>query len=287
MKQERKPRWKMTDAEKSRAWKAKDNSPIQFYKGRAAMRTETKLIFLVALIAAFALGLVTASYLQPSSIPNVILRQLPAAEKFESSINIVAARAQGEVGVVSQATAEIIEGKGRVLFSLNPFVEPDTQQSAETAVAVAQQFTGKSLADRDVIYGIENIDAQLVGGPSAGAALTVVTIAALEGKKVKEDVAITGTIQPDGSIGQIGGVIEKASACAETGLRLFLVPKGQMNLTYYEQQVQEEKRGFVTIQRIRYIPKTLNLSDYAKEQGWTLEVKEVSNIQEAVNLLIE
>ncbi len=282
----KKPRWKMTDAEKSRAWKAKDNSPIQFYSGRAAIGTETKLIFLVALLAAFALGLVTASYLQPSSIPNVILRQLPAAEKFESSINIVAARAQGEVGVVSQATAEIIEGKGRVLFSLNPFVEPDTQQSAETAASVAQQFTGKSLADRDVIYSIENIEAKLVGGPSAGAALTVATIAALEGKKVREDATITGTIMADGSIGQIGGVIEKAAASAETGLRLFLVPKGQSTLTYYEQQVQEEKRGFVTIRRVRYIPKTLNLNDYAKEQGWQLEVKEAGSIQEAVNLLI-
>ena len=274
MKPERKPRW------------ASDSDSVSFCKGGAGMPIETKLFILVALIAAFALGLVTASYLQPSSIPSVILKQLPAAEKFESSINIVAARAQGEVGVVSQATVEVIEGKGRVLFSLNPFVEPDTQQSAETAAAVAENLTGKSLADRDVIYGIENIDAQLVGGPSAGAALTVATIAALEGKQVREDAAITGTIQADGSIGQIGGVLEKAAACAENSLSLFLVPKGQLNLTYYEQQVQEEKRGFVTIQRIRYIPKTLNLGDYAQEQGWSLEVREVSNIQEAVNLLI-
>ncbi|MDP2974455.1 MAG: S16 family serine protease [Candidatus Diapherotrites archaeon] len=274
MKKEKKPRW------------ISDSSPSSFNTGGAGMPIETKLFIVIALIATFALGLVTASYLQPSSIPSVILRQLPLAEKFESSINIVAARAQGEVGVVSQATAEIIEGKGRVLFSLNPFVEPDTQQSAETAAAVAENFTGKSLADRDVIYGIENIDAQLVGGPSAGAALAVATIAALEGKKVREDAAITGTIQADGSIGQIGGVIEKAAASAETGLKLFIVPKGQIELTYYEQLVQEEKRGFVTIRRVRYIPKTLNLNDYAQEQGWNLEVKEVSNIQEAVNLLI-
>ncbi len=249
------------------------------------MRAEKTLLVLAALLAAYALGLVTASYFEQPGGAQVILRQLPA-EKLEASIDIVAVKQQGEAGVVSRAVAEIAQGKGRVLFSLNPFVEPDTQQSAETAAAVAQQFTGKSLADRDVIYSIENTEAQLVGGPSAGAALTVATIAALEGKELRADAAITGTILPDGTIGTIGGVIEKAAACADANKTLFLVPKGQSVLTYYEQQVQEEKRGFLTIQRVTYIPKKLDLNDYAAEQGWQLQVLEVSNIEEAAGYLL-
>jgi len=251
------------------------------------MRPEKILLIFAALLASYGLGLVTASYLEQPLQPSVILRQLPTAEKYEASVDIVAVRQTGQIGVVSKAVAEIVEGKGRVLFSLNPFVEPDTQQSAETAASVAQNFTGKSLADRDVIYSIEEIEAKLVGGPSAGAALTLATIAAIEEKQVKEEVAITGTILPDGSIGQIGGLVEKAGAVAEQGKTLFLVPEGQGTLNYYERVVEEEKRGFFTIQRVKYVPKKIDLNEFAEEQGWNLEIMEVSNISQATAIMLE
>jgi len=253
------------------------------------MKAEKILLLAAALLSAYALGLATAQQFGPPAggIATVILKQLPAAEKFEASIDIVAVKQQGEAGVLSTANVEVVSGKGRVLFSLNPFTEPDTQQSAETAAAVAQQYTGKSLADRDVIYTIENSDVQLVGGPSAGAALAVATIAALEGKAVRPDTVMTGTINADGTIGQIGGVLEKAAACADANKSLFLVPAGQSTVTYYTQQVTEQRRGFITIQRVRYVPAAINLNDYSKEQGWNLEIKEVSNIQEAAALMLE
>ena len=56
------------------------------------------------------------------------------------------------------------------------------------------------------------IDTQLVGGPSAGLAFTLAIIddltpGALTGGK---RVAVTGTIAPDGSVGAVGGVEQKA-----------------------------------------------------------------------------
>jgi uncharacterized protein len=114
----------------------------------------------------------------------------------------------------------------------------------------------------------------------------IATIAAIQEKKIKKGVAITGTIQPNGSIGAVGGIIEKAAAFAENGGKLLLVPRGQGTLTYYEQQVKEERRGPFIFKRINYIPKTINLNDYTKEQ-WGMETKEVSNIKEAVELMIE
>ena len=64
-------------------------------------------------------------------------------------------------------------------------------------------------------------------GPSAGAALTIATIAALKHDSIRSDVVITGTINADGTIGQIGGVLEKAQAAKDIGAKLFLVPVGQ------------------------------------------------------------
>jgi PDZ domain-containing protein len=40
-------------------------------------------------------------------------------------------------------------------------------------------------------------------------------------------VAVTGTIQLDGSVGPIGGLRQKASAVDQAGIDLFLVPAAQ------------------------------------------------------------
>jgi len=242
--------------------------------------------FNVAILVIICLGIgffVGVQFAQPA--PSQSLQKL-SEETLSASANIVAVTQDGN-GIVSQAKVELVQGSGRILLSVNPFIEPDTQDSATTAALVAQKFTGKSLADRDFILSIQNSGASLVGGPSAGAAFTLATIAAIEKKQVRPDAAITGTINPDGSIGQIGGVIEKATAAAEKGLLLFVVPKGQKTVTYYEQQQQESRRGNFTITRTFYVPKQVDLQDYLNQQGYSIQVSEVSSISEAAQLMIQ
>jgi uncharacterized protein len=243
-------------------------------------------VLFVLLVATFSLGFFSADYFNaaPKQSGAVILPLAPQ-KILSASIDIVAVNSQDNTGIVNTATVEIQPGQGRVLFSLNPFVEPDTQQSAETAKAVAEAFTQTSLKNSDVIYSIEAGNARLVGGPSAGAAITAATIAAIEGKTIKSNVEITGTINTDGSIGQIGGIIEKLGACAENGKTLFLVPKGQSTISYYEPKITRQERGNFIIERTTYVTKTLNLNDYAKQQGWNIEIKEVANIEEAMQYL--
>jgi uncharacterized protein len=223
----------------------------------------------------------------------VFLAPQNAAEKpslqrggFSSEINIVAVSGGGEKGVTSKARAEIIDGQGRVLFNLNPFVEPDTQFSVETAVKVAENYTGFSLSNKDVIFEIKESPARLVGGPSDGAELAIVTTAAIKGKRVRGDAAITGTINANGTIGQVSGIIEKAAAASENGLKLFVIPKGQTRLVYYERQDMEERMGPFVIIRTNFVPRELDLREFA-EKELKIEIKEAANIQEAAELLIE
>ncbi|MFH1544472.1 MAG: S16 family serine protease [archaeon] len=244
------------------------------------------LFILIYVIGLFS-GMLLLQFI-PGQETNIY--ELLPEKRLTAEVNIVAVKQQGETGVMSKGVVEIIandSGKTRILFNANPFVEPDTQQSIEVASKIAEAFTKKSLEGRDVIYSIEGTDAKLIGGPSAGAALAAATIAAIEGKKVREDVAITGTIEVDGRIGPIGGVIEKTAAAAENGLKEFIVPLGQSKVTYYEQQVKEEKRGFITIRRVQYVPKILDLNDYARDQNWNIEIKEVRDIGELVEAVIE
>jgi len=85
----------------------------------------------------------------------------------------------------------------------------DTQYSIRTAKYVAEDIANINASDIDLIYSIET-NASVIEGQSAGAALTIATIAILENKTLKSDVIITGTINPDGSIGSVGAILAKA-----------------------------------------------------------------------------
>ncbi len=76
----------------------------------------------------------------------------------------------------------------------------------------------------DVTLNVENI-----GGPSAGLAFTLSVIDALtlEPLTGNLDVAATGTIHHDGTVGPIGGVPQKAHSTVRAGTDLFLVPASQ------------------------------------------------------------
>jgi len=75
----------------------------------------------------------------------------------------------------------------------------------------------------DVSIGID----PTIGGPSAGlmfslAIYDVLTPGSLTGG---QEIAGTGEIEPDGSVGPIGGIQQKIAASDRDGARLFLVPK--------------------------------------------------------------
>lgn len=74
-----------------------------------------------------------------------------------------------------------------------------------------------------------DIDTGSIGGPSAGLAFTLTLIDELTPGELTggDRVAVTGTIQLDGSVGAIGGLRQKASAVAQTGVSVFLVPASQ------------------------------------------------------------
>lgn len=65
-----------------------------------------------------------------------------------------------------------------------------------------------------------------IGGPSAGLALTLSLIDRLSPTSLThgKQIAVTGTIQPDGSVGPIGGIRQKVAAVAAAGVKYFLVP---------------------------------------------------------------
>jgi len=91
-------------------------------------------------------------------------------------------------------------------------------------------LTTKAL-EFDIPYEIE-LQSEQIGGPSAGLAFTLALIDVLtEGELTGgETVATTGTIELDGSVGEVGGVPQKTLAVRESGATLFIVPSGELEL---------------------------------------------------------
>ena len=69
-----------------------------------------------------------------------------------------------------------------------------------------------------------------IGGPSAGLAMTLALIDHLSATKItgRAHVAVTGTIDQWGNVGEVGGVAEKTAAAMAAGATDFIVPASQV-----------------------------------------------------------
>ena len=181
-------------------------------------------------------------------------------------------------GVVTLLRVEARSGSGRTLVDINNILFfVDTQNSIQIAKDFAANYTHANLSNIDLIYSIET-NASVIEGPSAGAALTISTIASLEGKQLNPNVMITGTINPDGTIGPVGGITAKAQAAKEIGAKVFLVPQGQGTQTTYTPVQQCQQIGLITYCTTEYKASTIDVS---KDLG--IQVKEVNTIQDALS----
>src|SRR4030042_1424297 len=76
---------------------------------------------------------------------------------------------------------------------------------------IACSYLDKDCLKYDFIYTIK-AGSPIIAGPSAGGAITLLTISLLEGFELDEGISITGTINSGGIIGSVGGIKEKIDA---------------------------------------------------------------------------
>jgi predicted S18 family serine protease len=204
------------------------------------------------------------------------------AEFYTSSIKIVGVDKEGR-GVIGYLTVEIQPGKGRILVDTSPLQGIYTQNSERAAVKVASEITKFNFSSYDVIYSIATPGATNVDGPSAGAAMTIATIAAIQNKTISQSFSMTGTVEEDHSVGKVGEIFAKTKAAADSGISLFLIPSGQAYQIQYVRKVRTPSPGW----RIETVePVKINVIDYAKE-NFGMNVYEVSTIEEALKYAFE
>ncbi len=241
-----------------------------------------KKVFISAIIAfVFIVGIIIGFYFSPTKIKEIVVNENNIKEKQIES-NIVAIDNEGN-GVTAKLVTEVRPGQGLVLVNINKVLaDLSTQYSARIAAQAASNYTKISLDNVDISYSIIS-NASVVGGPSAGSMMAISTVAALENKTLNGSVFMTGTIKEDGSIGEVGGILEKAQAAKEEKGTLFLVPKGlgEYTVKYKEERSCSDYNGMQFCE-IKYIPEKINIGEKVG-----IRVREVSNIQEAVKYFLQ
>ncbi|MEO6594034.1 MAG: FHA domain-containing protein [Planctomycetota bacterium] len=125
----------------------------------------------------------------------------------------------------------------------------------------ACKLTGQALTDYEfVVRTGGHID-----GPSAGMLMTSTMIALLRGTTPRADTTMTGTINPDGSAGPVGGIVQKMEGASKDGIKRFGFPMGARNH-------QDLRNG-----------RMVDLFDAGKEFG--LEVREIRDVFEGYEFL--
>lgn len=117
-------------------------------------------------------------------------------------------------------------------------------------------------------------DTDNIGGPSAGLMFTLSIYTQLADPTLRggRDIAGTGTIEQDGSVGDIGGVDKKVISAAKAGATIFFAPNNPV-----DKEVLEKN------------PSALSNYDEAvktvKEEGLDIKVVPVTNVKEAISYL--
>lgn len=118
-------------------------------------------------------------------------------------------------------------------------VRPDAPPRGDTATTCANApvrsvYLGIGL-EPAVAYTFPvsvSIDTAYIGGPSAGLAMTLGIIDDLSAQSITGTlkVAATGTIDPQGDVGDVGGVAQKTIAVEQAGATVFLVPPEELSV---------------------------------------------------------
>ncbi len=126
------------------------------------------------------------------------------------------------------------ESEGQLRF--NETAGSMAKDSFFNAASVVRKITGKNMSDYDLHVNI--IGGGKIDGPSAGVAILLAIISAIEAIPLKQDIAITGEVSIQGKIKAVGGVREKVYAAEQTGLNGVLIPEDNINDIHQDTEIK-------------------------------------------------
>ncbi|PIN86911.1 hypothetical protein COV19_02795 [Candidatus Woesearchaeota archaeon CG10_big_fil_rev_8_21_14_0_10_44_13] len=166
----------------------------------------------------------------------------------------------GLVGSMADLKLDVKKGDGRVFIDTLPASKLDTQITTRFARDMACRYLRVDCSRSDFFYTVI-ADSTIIGGPSAGAATTILTISLMGKIPLDNNTVVTGTINSGYLIGSVGGVKEKIETAAKRGFKKVLIPRTEI---YFEKD-----------------NKSIDYVDYGRQLN--IEVVRVSDVDEALH----
>ena len=168
------------------------------------------------------------------------LEQLLGSRKFkeddfkrDSEVGVANGLAWTSVGgEMLEIESAVLGGTGKL--ELTGSLGDVMRESAKTAVSYIRskadelQINGDFYKQNDIHIHVPE-GATPKDGPSAGVTIATSLVSALTGKKVKNDVAMTGEITLRGRVLPIGGLKEKSMAAYRAGMKEVIIPYGNIS----------------------------------------------------------
>ncbi len=166
-----------------------------------------------------------------SSIAQTPTHQYPAPaikSNYSVSVDVVAYRQGKQMGVMFPV---------QITVGPNTDKEPNVSISGDLSGGLGSSWragvwmsayqaatsVGRDLTD----YAVTSRGHGLIDGPSSSGLFTAAMMAAMMGVPVKTDFTMTGTVNPDGTIGPVGGIPNKFQAAIKKGKKVLGYPVGQ------------------------------------------------------------
>ncbi len=138
------------------------------------------------------------------------------------------------IEIEAVAFKAVEKGQGKIRF--NETAGSMAKDSLFNAAVVVRKITGKNMNDYDLhvnIIGGGNVD-----GPSAGVAMLLAIISAIEDIPLKQDIAVTGEVSIQGKVKPVGGIREKLHAAEQSGIKEVLIPNENINEMNNENKIK-------------------------------------------------
>ncbi|MBR1585200.1 MAG: endopeptidase La, partial [Clostridia bacterium] len=206
---------------------------IEGYTREAGVRTLSRTIARVVRKA--AVDMLEEEKRQVTVTPAVVEKYLGAprflreAPEKEPRVGVVNGLAYTTVGGETLAVeCAVMPGSGQV--QLTGQLGDVMKESARAALSWVRAHSEEFHLEKDFH---KNLDIHIhvpegavpKDGPSAGVTMATALVSALTGRKVRQDVAMTGEITLRGRVLPIGGVKEKLLAAYRAGIQVILLPK--------------------------------------------------------------
>jgi len=145
-------------------------------------------------------------------------------------------------GILLPIEAEVTHGGKKSEIIATGKLGSIAKEAVQNVSAIVMKYFGEDIKETKDIFVQFLQTYEGVEGDSASIAVATAIISALKNIPIKQNLAMTGSLSVRGEVLPVGGVSSKVEAAIETGIKIVLVPKANLqDIVLSKEQLQKVK----------------------------------------------